>query len=142
MEARMSRKYKQKGYQDGDSERPARPRPAANGEFVRGRVETRYRRTIRCAECSANAQFMDELKPTDTCRGCNADLRTCRNCKFFDPGAPNECMQPVPRRIDGKNVRNECPLFKPKILFEKAVEEKREGPVNDARKAFDDLFKI
>jgi hypothetical protein len=138
----MSRKYKQKGYQDGGEER-TRPRAPREEGATRGRVETRFRRTIRCAECGANVQFMDELKLTEACKHCNADLHTCRNCKFFDPGAPNECMRPVPARVESKNTRNMCTLFAPKIMVEKAVEEKQEKNTNDsARKAFDDLFKI
>jgi hypothetical protein len=138
----MSRKYKQKGYQDEGGERP-RARAPRDESAPRGRVETRFRRTIRCAECGATVQFMDELKLTETCKGCGADLHTCRNCKFFDPGAPNECMRPVPKRIESKNTRNMCPLFSPKVIVEKAVEEKQNNNSSDsARKAFDDLFKI
>jgi len=138
----MSRKYKQKGYQEGDGDRP-RPRGPRDESAPRGRIETRFRRTIRCAECGSMVQFMDELKLTETCKHCNADLHTCRNCKFFDPGAPNQCMRPVPARIESKNTRNMCTLFSPKVIVEKAVEEKQESSTSDnARKAFDDLFKI
>ena len=137
----MTRKYQQKGYQDSNGERRTR-RPASGDPAVKGRVETRFRRTIRCSECSASVQFIDQLKITETCRNCQADLHTCRNCKYFDPGAANQCMQPVTKRVDGKNTRNMCELFSPKILVENAVEEKPESKTNDARKAFDDLFKI
>lgn len=138
----MSRKYKMKGYQQDDGQPRPRQRSGNNGHSARGRVETRYMRTIRCNECSATVQFIDEIKTADTCHNCSADLHTCRNCKFFDPGAPNECMKPVERRVDGKNSRNTCTLFGPKVLIEKAVENRREtAPAESARKAFDDLFK-
>lgn len=87
---------------------------------------------------------MDEVGITDKCRNCEADLHTCRNCKFFDPGAANQCMRPVPVRVEGKNTKNMCSLFSPKILVEKAVEEEPKeaaSAVDSARKAFDDLFK-
>jgi hypothetical protein len=138
----MSRKYKQHGYQD--SEAGAR-RPRSDGEAHpgRGRVETRYRRTIRCVECSAMFQFMDTVKITDQCKNCNADIHTCRNCKSFDPDAPHQCMKPIPARVESKNDRNMCELFSPKILIEKVVEERNreESSADAARKAFDALFK-
>lgn len=137
----MTRKYRSKGYMDDDRNDRPRPKRAEGDRPAPGRVETRFKRTIRCVECSATVHFIDSLKFTDTCQNCNADLYTCRNCKFFDPGAPNECMQPVPQRVEGKNVRNTCPLFKPKVLVEKAVESRRDPGTDNARKAFDDLFR-
>ena len=136
----MSRKYRSKGYMDDDSDRQ-RPRRQHSDAPARGRVETRFRRTIRCSECSAPVTFMDEIQISDTCTNCGADLHTCRNCKFFDPGAANECMRDIPARIESKNTRNICTLFSPKVLVEKAVERRKETRSDDARKAFDDLFK-
>jgi len=137
----MSRKYKSKGYMEDDDDRQ-KSRRKQSGPFVKGRVETSYKRTIRCVECSSSVQFIDELGTTDTCKNCDADLHTCRNCKFFDPGLPNECMQPIETRIEKKSTRNLCTRFKPKVLIEKAVEGKKEKKTNNARQAFDDLFKI
>jgi len=137
----MSRKYRHKGYMSNDDDQRQRPRGKRNDSYTRGRVETSYRRTIRCVECSATVNFIDELKITDTCKNCDADLHTCRNCKFFDPGAPNECMKPVTQRIESKNTRNVCELFQPKVLVEKAVEAKKNQTADNARQAFEDLFR-
>lgn len=125
---------------DGESENSKKERPRSE-PWVKGRVETRYRRSIRCVECSAIVSYVDEVQLTDICRNCNADIHTCRNCKFFDPGSPNQCMRPVAKRMDVKNERNSCPQFSPKILLEKAVSEKKEDSSDAARRAFDDLFK-
>ena len=135
----MSRKYRMQGYQGGDDDRP-KTRKTPGEAPTRGRVETSYRRTIRCTECSAAVQFLDELKTSDTCQKCGCDLHTCRNCKFFDPGAPNECIRPVEKRVEGKNTRNSCPLFSPKVLVEKAVEKRTPSVEKNARQAFEDLF--
>ncbi len=138
----MSRKYQQKGYLSDDSGTRRERRPKGEGQPT-GRVETRYRRTIRCAECSATVTYMDSIQVTDKCRNCDASLHTCRNCRAFDSGAPNQCLKPVTVRVEGKGDRNTCELFTPKILVEKMVEERKETTTTDsARKAFDDLFKI
>lgn len=137
----MSRKYRQQGYMSDDTEK-RREKKERSEETTRGRVETRFRRTIRCSECSAMVTYMDAIQTMDKCQNCSAWLHTCRNCVFFDPGKPNQCMKPVAVRVEGKGERNLCELFTPKILVEKAVEEKRETTVDSARKAFDDLFKI
>ena len=137
----MSRKYKMKGYLDEDNRDKKKKSSSKNDTFIKGRVETKYRRTIRCSECSAVVQFIDELKTTDTCKNCRADLHTCRNCKFFDPGAPNECLKKIEERVESKNTRNFCSYFKPKVLVEKAIESKKPSSRDNARKAFEDLFK-
>jgi hypothetical protein len=48
-------------------------------------------------------------------------------------------MQPVPTRVSPKNARNTCSLYEPRTTVERETTTPR---VDDARKAFDDLFKF
>jgi hypothetical protein len=48
-------------------------------------------------------------------------------------------MQAIPARVSPKNVKNSCTLYSPRTTVERETTAPRE---NDARKAFDDLFKF
>ena len=48
-------------------------------------------------------------------------------------------MQPVAARVSPKNTGNSCSFFTPRATVERETTTPRP---NDARKAFDDLFKI
>jgi hypothetical protein len=48
-------------------------------------------------------------------------------------------MQTIPARISPKNARNGCTLFTPRTTVERETTAPRS---DDARKAFDDLFKF
>ena len=96
-----------------------------------------WREVIRCARCAG------ELAGTDVtgarCGKCGAELHACTQCAFFDaPGARLQCRQPIAARIDVKDARNDCPLWKPRTTVER--ETPGRGPVC-GRQAFDDLFK-
>jgi hypothetical protein len=151
------RKYKHRGYQDGggygsgggSTQRPRGPR--TEYEPQRQRLEDAPRgRTaggfgpdaFKCNKCSQIRHSLGELTHEDTCGGCGADLHTCGNCRFFDATTLWECRAEITARVVGKQTRNECALFQPKIVKDLAAD-KGKQPVteNDARKAFDALFK-
>jgi hypothetical protein len=73
------------------------------------------------------------------CGRCGTDLRACSQCTSFDPGSRFECMQTIPVRISPKNVKNACTLYSPRTTVERETTAPR---TDDARKAFDDLFKL
>jgi len=89
--------------------------------------------------------------PDARCANCSSDIHTCTNCLAFDTGAPNQCRQPGVARVARKDVRNECALFDPRLRQESSAETPpgggggNKGPggrVEDARAAFDALFKL
>ncbi|MBU0483498.1 MAG: hypothetical protein KKB30_03155 [Proteobacteria bacterium] len=47
----------------------------------------------------------------DTCPTCDADLRVCRNCKFFEQAVYNECAEPQAERVVDKERANFCDYF-------------------------------
>jgi hypothetical protein len=153
----MERKYKQKGYQERDSqgkrkersERPAEPRPRQD---MLGPRTPRMVGTVMRARCSnCGAVLAPGFDATGTCPRCNAELHSCKQCVHFDTGLQFECTQPIPERIAKKDAKNDCTFFEFRMTVEKDT-----SPVNyatpsapaapagrptDARKAFEDLFK-
>ncbi len=136
----MSRKYKQKGYQD--EERPERghhPRRERQ-EGPRGRGLGAPRATVfRCRRCGREIDLSAPEALAAGCPSCGADLHTCTHCAHFDSGAPLECRQEIPQRIAKKAANNDCELFEVKWTQEFAKETESRS---DAAKAFDDLFDI
>jgi hypothetical protein len=96
-------------------------------------------RTVsRCAMCgTVLTEFIDE---TSKCPKCGLDLHSCKMCTHFDPSSQFECRQPVKVRISPKDARNSCTMFTVKQAVERETSSSA-GRVDDARKAFENLFK-
>jgi hypothetical protein len=150
----MDRKYKQRGYQDHGrpekkKERPSEPRPRQDqlGPRTPRMVGTVTR--ARCSNCGA--VLMPGFDPKGQCPRCKFELHCCKQCVYFDTGAQFECTQKIPERITKKDARNECPLFQFRMTVEKDTSPVSYSPQtpaavspsrpDDARKAFEDLFK-
>jgi len=96
-----------------------------------------YREVVRCSQCG-NVGSPD-IGYDARCPRCGTDLHACAQCTSFDPGSRFECMENIPARISPKNTRNSCELFSPRTTVERETTTPR---TDDARKAFDDLFKF
>ena len=145
------RKYRQRGYQDTDRERQPRPQaprpPREPGAPAGARRISQdgpkpvnmpgYRELVRCSQCGSPVTAGVDVD--SRCGRCGSDLHACAQCRSFDPGSRFECMQAIPVRITPKNVRNSCTLYAPRTTVER---ETTTPKTNDARQAFDDLFKI
>jgi hypothetical protein len=131
------RKYRQRGYQDsGGGARKEFEKPAAapkkENTFGPRPMNMPGTRTVsRCAECGALLQNL------------SAPVGQCPKCGFahFDPASRFECNQPVPARISPKDKRNDCSLYSIRVMVEKETSSKASQRPNDARAAFDNLFK-
>ncbi len=158
----MDRKYRQRGYSERDpdekkkqqqrTERPSEPRPKQ--QDMLGPRTPRMVGTVMRARCtSCGAMLAPGFDVNGECPKCHAALHSCKQCVHFDTGRQFECTQPIPERITKKDAKNECTFFE----FRRTVE-KDTSPVNyatnlpaavttspsrpnDARKAFEDLFK-
>ena len=149
------RKYKHRGYQDGGagysshsggSERPSGPRPEPPKQRIEGAPRGRTTggfgpEVFRCNTCGQQRISLDEPTVDETCGKCNSDLHTCGNCRFFDTTTTWECRENIPARVAGKHARNECTFFQPKMVKDLAADKGRILTPDDARKAFDALFK-
>jgi hypothetical protein len=144
------RKYRQRGYQDEDRDRQPKPSgrpapepgaPAATRRISRDAPRPvnmpGFRQVVRCAQCGASIDA--DVGFESRCPRCGVELHSCAQCTYFDPGARFECMQAVPARISPKNIKNGCTLYAPRTTVERETTTPRQ---DDARKAFDDLFKL
>ncbi|HVB59019.1 MAG TPA: hypothetical protein VNE63_21640 [Candidatus Acidoferrales bacterium] len=153
----MERKYKQRGYSDRDSEdkkrerteRPAEPRPKQD---MLGPRTPRMVGTVMRARCSScGAVLPPGFDQNGECPRCHFALHCCKQCVHFDTGKQFECTQPIPERIPKKDAKNDCTFFEFRMTVEKdtspvtyatsSVPSTTAARPNDARKAFEDLFK-
>jgi hypothetical protein len=142
----VAAKYRQHGYQDRD-EKPRResgeksgpPPPKKDNTFGPKPVNLPGTRAIsRCTQCGTVLQGMP---PTGKCPKCGFELHSCKQCAYFDPGGRFECMQPITERIPRKDARNECTFYEMRVTREKETSTPASLRPNDARQAFENLFK-
>jgi len=96
-----------------------------------------------CHHCGREVKLLAELQRTDGCPFCYSDLKCCLNCRFFDPGAPNQCREPMVEPVVEKAKANFCEFF---VFTETSAlsHPGMGGTQSDkdrARSAFDSLFK-
>jgi len=150
------RKYRHRGYQDGGGysyaggqqpQRPTSARPDPPKQRIEGAPRGRTAggfgpEAFKCNGCGELRHSLGDMTFEDVCLKCGADLHTCGNCRFFDTTTLWECRENIPKRVQGKHVRNECTFFQPKIVRDLAADKgKQPLTPDDARKAFDALFK-
>ena len=143
------RKYRQRGYDDADRDKPQPPRPARPAPEPGAPAGARrisqdgpkninmpgYRHVVRCSQCGA--VVTEEVGLESRCLKCGVELHSCSQCTSFDPGSRFECMQPITARVTPKNGRNSCTFFEARTTVERETTNPRP---DTARKAFDDLF--
>jgi hypothetical protein len=139
------RKYRQRGYQD----RPDKPVQANRGEAPPPKRDMTFgprplqmpgtRAVSRCAQCGTLLTSL--VEPVGKCPKCGFELHSCKQCSYFDPSPRFECGQPVPERVPRKDVANSCTFFAIRVMLEKETSSKGTAKPNDARAAFENLFK-
>jgi len=72
----------------------------------------------------------------EECSSCGADLHACKNCRFYDATAYNECREPSAERVKEKERSNFCDYFK----F-KAGCSANQAADNSWKNKLEDLFK-
>ena len=137
------RKYRQHGYQDSGGEKQKishEKAPARKDTFGPRAIQMPGTHTVsRCAQCGTVLTMVTE--PLGQCPKCGFELHSCKQCTFFDPGSRFECMKPVMARIAKKDMRNECDIFEIRVTHEKETSTPASLRPNDARAAFENLFK-
>lgn len=152
----MERKYSHRGYMDTDAPKKKEKRPPENHARQEqiGPRTPRMVGTITLARCSnCGAVLQSGFDANGRCPRCGFELHSCKQCMYFDTSARFECTQPIPERVAKKDARNECTFYAFRTTVEKDTAPTATAPVsapsgnghanrpNDARKAFDDLFK-
>ena len=90
---------------------------------------------IGCYRCGEEVELEGKVTRDDTCPSCHAYRHSCRNCRFHDRSAHNECREPAAEWVSNKEAANFCEYFEPG-----AGGAPRRGP-EDGRDAFENLFK-
>jgi hypothetical protein len=138
------RKYRQRGYQDQKKEEPRHSQPAGgptkkDNTFGPRPLQMAATRSVsRCSQCGTLLQGLTEV---GKCPKCGFELHSCKQCTYFDPSSRFECMQPIPARISPKDARNECTFYAMRVMVEKETSTPAALRPNDARAAFENLFK-
>jgi hypothetical protein len=156
------RKYRQRGYQDSDrkpggSSQESRPRPQGP-RTMQDAAGPRLPRLVqnvtasRCFNCSVALPQGTDFK--GVCPKCGTALHCCKQCTHFEPSTRFQCVKPIPARIPYKDQANECELFTPRVTVSRdgatptppspSPASSGSQPLktpNDARAAFDNLFK-
>jgi len=146
-------KYRQHGYRDNEhegrkesAEKPRKAPPERKSgpprwDHALGPRPVNLpgtRAVSRCAQCGT---VLQGTSGDGQCPKCGFELHSCKQCTYFDPGSRFECMQPVKERVAKKDARNECPLYEIRVTREKETSTPASLRPNDARAAFENLFK-
>ena len=136
------RKYRQRGYQDSGESREKAPSDKAvrKDTFGPRPVQMPGTHTVsRCAQCGT--LLPAGIEPSGQCPKCGCQLHSCRQCTYFDTSRRFECMQPIPERIPRKDERNQCTFYAIRVRVEKETSTPAAIKPQDARQAFENLFK-
>lgn len=92
-----------------------------------------------CSKCGEVIEVSERVGTRETCPHCDADLHSCRNCRFFDPGKHNQCAETQAEWVGDKEAANYCDYFQPNpVLMAKGSHSSKR---DEAKKRFDSLFK-
>ena len=141
------------GHRREERPKPQGPRPPIDITGPRLPRLVQHVTAARCFNCStAIPQDIDWT--TGVCQKCGSALHCCKQCAHFEPSTRFQCLKPVPVRVAQKDQVNTCELFKPRVTVAREATTPANGsangpnsapPVprspNDARAAFDNLFK-
>ncbi len=163
------RKYKQHGYNESgrdhnfqgqnrdDRPRPQGPRPPIDVTGPRLPRLVQAVAASRCYNCASTLPPGVDFK--GACPKCNAALHCCKQCAYFEPATRFQCLKPIPVRMAGKDLANECDQFKARVTVARDAPNAAPAPVaptagngfggngqaprnsEGARAAFDSLFK-
>lgn len=65
-----------------------------------------------CAHCGKKLDIVgNQVGRRDTCPHCGEDLRSCRNCRHYDPSVAKECKEPFADVPQDKDEGNFCEFF-------------------------------
>jgi len=68
---------------------------------------------MECYQCGEALELEERVTRKDECPACHAFVRCCRNCRFHDPGAHNQCREPAAEWVSNHEAANFCEYFEP-----------------------------
>jgi hypothetical protein len=127
------RKYKQSGYNEsgnhsngsnGNQQKPRQPQGPRPSIDITGPRLPRLVQSVtasRCYSCATTLPAGIDFK--GCCPKCNAALHCCKQCSHFEPSTRFQCLKPIPVRIVGKDIANECEMFSPRVTVARDVKQ-------------------
>jgi len=91
---------------------------------------------MKCVFCGEKMEITGPIGKSEECPRCGRDLRCCKQCTFYDPGAYNECREVSAERVLDTERANSCEYFTPRGL-QPTVEDRGK----EAKRALEALFK-
>ena len=64
-----------------------------------------------CWKCGKPLVLSGTVSRSDVCPSCGADVRSCKNCRFYEPGAHYECRENIDELVKDKERANFCGWF-------------------------------
>lgn len=96
---------------------------------------------LLCWSCGRPTGIKGSVTRHDQCQNCQADLRTCRGCRHFDPTRRHQCRENIDHAVGNKDKANFCDFFQVREVIKTAGGIKRRVDDKESRrKSFDDLF--
>ena len=92
-----------------------------------------------CHQCGA--AITGAVRFRDTCPSCQAYLHCCLNCANYDTSSSNHCREPLAEWVSDRERANFCDFFRPTQAAIPARARGQSGPLDEARSAFENLFK-
>jgi len=102
-----------------------------------------------CWYCGSPVTDKEPIGRSLRCQSCGKDLRSCKNCRFFLPGARGDCRETSAEGQPDKERANFCDWFSLDEKFRsQSIGQTKEqklsnsvGLADASRAAFDNLFK-
>lgn len=89
----------------------------------------------QCYKCEEELVFDVKIGRLDTCPNCNAYLHSCRNCRYWNVSAHNQCTENQGEFIRDREAGNFCNWFAFRVVGEDNTAE-----LNAAKSKLDALF--
>jgi hypothetical protein len=95
-----------------------------------------------CWKCGKQLTIPPPVSRDQTCPACGADVRACKNCRFYAPGSHYECRETVDEPVRDKERANFCGFFSyTQKTADKAKSSIAADKAQKARDDFANLFK-
>lgn len=92
--------------------------------------------TFTCWSCSNTTEMEDKVRRRDDCPHCGADMRSCKNCQYYDTGSHNDCRETISEYVPDKARANLCGMY---LAFQ--GEREAQPDVDAAKARLDALFR-
>lgn len=92
-----------------------------------------------CWKCGKENIITNSIGRSTECEYCGADLRCCKNCKFYDVGSHYDCHEQIDQLVQDKEGANFCDYFS-FVTIQVSSTDSVTVKAKDARNTFNSLF--